>query len=62
MNVDRSVSYPTSLLPQDKRFSIRRGKKILKTLASIEGLFALAEEALIKMQKLDYNQLVCCNK
>lgn len=53
MNIETSFSFPVSLFPADKRFSVRKGKEFLKGLASIEGLYGMAEEALNKIKALD---------
>lgn len=57
MNTDLSVHFPVSLFPEDKRFSVRKRKEFLKGLATFEGLYAIAEEALLRVKRLDLRSI-----
>src|SRR5436190_10918907 len=52
MNIDR-VSFPASLLSPEKQFPLAKSKEFLKLIATIEGIYSLAEESLNAFKKFD---------
>ena len=53
-----SISFPEVLIPEEKRLTVKKkGNEFFKALATFEGLFGVAAEALGKIKKLDLSSL-----